>query len=154
MPVVFFKRYRMQFDLRDAQFSDSVLPEGYELLPWCPELLNAHAEAKYRSFRNELDANVFPCLGAADCASVDPLVLPRGGGVTAAPAAKSPVAPDMVRRCSPVDRTSSARQSLGRSSVPPQIAGDNCNLISFRLRVILSSSHCLGNKHVSDQISR
>ena len=66
MPVVFFKRYRMQFDLRNARFSETILPEGYELLPWRPELLNAHAEAKYRSFRNELDANVFPCLGAAD----------------------------------------------------------------------------------------
>lgn len=56
----------MQFDLRNARFRDSLLPEGYELLAWRPELLNAHAEAKYRSFRNELDANVFPCLGAAD----------------------------------------------------------------------------------------
>jgi ribosomal protein S18 acetylase RimI-like enzyme len=66
MPVVFFKRYRMQFDLRYAQFDESVLPAEYDLIPWRSELLNAHAEAKFRSFRNELDANVFPCLGAAD----------------------------------------------------------------------------------------
>ncbi len=66
MPVVFFKRYRMQFDLRNTQFREVELPQGYELLPWRPELLNAHAEAKFRSFRNELDANVFPCFGLAD----------------------------------------------------------------------------------------
>ena len=33
------------------------------------------------------------------------LFLPRGGGVASTPAAKSPVAPDMVRRCKPANRT-------------------------------------------------
>ncbi len=66
MPVVFFKRFRMQFDLRDAQFERIVVPEGFALLPWRRSLLPAHAEAKFRSFRNELDSNVFPCLGEAD----------------------------------------------------------------------------------------
>jgi mycothiol synthase len=40
-----------------------VLPPGYRLLAWHESLLEAHAEAKYHSFKNELDANVFPCLG-------------------------------------------------------------------------------------------
>lgn len=66
MAVVFFKRYRMQFDLRDAQFDDIPVLPGFELKPWKTSLLAAHAEAKYRSFRNELDSNVFPCLGDAD----------------------------------------------------------------------------------------
>ena len=66
MPVVFFKRFRMQFDLRDARFDDIKVPEGFKLLPWHPDLAPAHAEAKYRSFRHELDANVFPCLGESD----------------------------------------------------------------------------------------
>ena len=37
-----------------------VLPAGFKFHAWSHRLLNAHAEAKYRSFRNELDANVFP----------------------------------------------------------------------------------------------
>lgn len=66
MPVVFFKRYRMQFDLRHAQLEPAVAPAGFELVPWRSALLAAHAEAKFRSFRNELDANVFPCLGESE----------------------------------------------------------------------------------------
>ena len=38
-------------------------PEGYRLLGWYPALLESHAEAKYLSFRDELDATLFPCLG-------------------------------------------------------------------------------------------
>ena len=33
---------------------------------WRAALLETHAEAKYLSFRYELDANVFPCLGEYD----------------------------------------------------------------------------------------
>jgi hypothetical protein len=32
-------------------------------LAWDPSLLESHADVKYRSFREEIDANVFPCLG-------------------------------------------------------------------------------------------
>ncbi len=39
------------------------MPPGYWFRPWNPALLEAFAEAKYHSFRNEIDANVFPCLG-------------------------------------------------------------------------------------------
>jgi ribosomal protein S18 acetylase RimI-like enzyme len=53
----------MQFDLRDRQISNLSPPQSYRLLDWKPTLLEAHANAKYLSFRNELDANVFPCLG-------------------------------------------------------------------------------------------
>ena len=41
----------------------SACAAGYRLLPWSPELLDEHAEVKYLSFRDELDAVVFPCLG-------------------------------------------------------------------------------------------
>jgi ribosomal protein S18 acetylase RimI-like enzyme len=61
--LVFFKRYRMQFDLRGQRFENLEPPAGFQLLPWRPSLIQAHAEAKFRSFRDELDANVFPCLG-------------------------------------------------------------------------------------------
>ena len=63
MAVVFFKRDPMQFDLRDVSFEEFETPTGFEFHPWNEYLLPAHAEAKFRSFRNELDSNVFPCLG-------------------------------------------------------------------------------------------
>ena len=39
---------------------------GYDLVPYSHDLVREHAHAKYHSFRNELDANVFPCLGRRD----------------------------------------------------------------------------------------
>lgn len=62
MAVTYFKRYRMEYDLV-ALFRPPALPVGYHLLAWDPSLLEAHADTKYRCFRAELDANVFPCLG-------------------------------------------------------------------------------------------
>ena len=64
--LVFFKRYRMQFDLRNHCFDELIPPPNFRLLEWNRRLVAAHAEAKFRSFRDELDANVFPCLGDAD----------------------------------------------------------------------------------------
>lgn len=66
MAVVYIKRYRMQIDLRERRFDLHDVPAGYRFHAWHERLLNAHAEAKFRSFRNELDTNVFPCLGDAD----------------------------------------------------------------------------------------
>ncbi len=64
MGVSYFKRYRMQRPLHDAFLPQPApLPAGYYALRWHPNLIEAHAEAKYRSFCDELDANVFPCLG-------------------------------------------------------------------------------------------
>ena len=64
--LVFFKRYRMQFDLRDHRFEDISTPADFRLLEWRKNLLRSHAEVKFRSFRDELDSNVFPSLGNAD----------------------------------------------------------------------------------------
>jgi ribosomal protein S18 acetylase RimI-like enzyme len=66
MAVTYFRRYRMQIDLREGFAPPDESPPGYSFLPWSKNLLAAHAEAKFRSFRNELDANVFRCLGIAD----------------------------------------------------------------------------------------
>lgn len=63
MGLTYFKRYRMEIDLADRQLDEPTLAEGYRLIPWDPSLLEVHAEAKYLSFRAEIDANVFPCLG-------------------------------------------------------------------------------------------
>jgi ribosomal protein S18 acetylase RimI-like enzyme len=53
----------MEIDLAGRDFSSPPLPMGYRILAWRNDLLDAHAEAKFNSFRTEIDANVFPCLG-------------------------------------------------------------------------------------------
>lgn len=66
MGLTYFKRFRMEIDLGGRLPPEPALPPGYRLIPWRPDLLPAHAEAKFNSFRAEIDANVFPCLGAYD----------------------------------------------------------------------------------------
>lgn len=85
MTVTYFKRYRMQVDLRQTireipgqrpdhsglpltneANSPVKLSGDYSLHPWNNRLIGAHANAKYLSFRDEIDSNVFPCLGDAD----------------------------------------------------------------------------------------
>lgn len=63
MSVSYFKRFRMELVLRGRRFYPVPVPLGYRLLPWSPELLAAHAEAKYLSFHGEVDSDVFTCLG-------------------------------------------------------------------------------------------
>ena len=63
MNLTYFKRYRMEINLVGRDLSRAAAPEGYRFLPWDESLLEAFAEAKYHSFRDEIDANVFPCLG-------------------------------------------------------------------------------------------
>ncbi len=62
MGLTYFKRYRMEISLRGT-IAARVMPPRYSLEPWQATLLDAHADAKYRSFCYEIDANVFPCLG-------------------------------------------------------------------------------------------
>lgn len=66
MSVSYYKRYRMDVDLRGWRPVPPCAPIGYRLLPWRPELLFDHSEVKYQSFRNEIDADVFNCLGELD----------------------------------------------------------------------------------------
>jgi ribosomal protein S18 acetylase RimI-like enzyme len=63
MGLTYFKRYRMEICLSESLFQPPPLPVRYSLIAWNEDLLEAHAEAKYRSFCFEIDANVFPCLG-------------------------------------------------------------------------------------------
>jgi ribosomal protein S18 acetylase RimI-like enzyme len=82
MGVVYFKRFRMEYDLTAPAFPEPEMPAGYSLLPWDDRLLDAHAEAKYRSFKWEMDANVFPCLGERDgCRRLMTEIVRRSGFV-------------------------------------------------------------------------
>ena len=66
MTVTYFKRFRMEIDLAGRRFATEPLGEGFQIHPWDESLLPHHAEAKYQSFRFEIDAHVFPCLGDAE----------------------------------------------------------------------------------------
>ena len=66
MGTIYFKRFRMERDLTLPLDLGCSLPAGYALVPWSAELLSEHATTKYFSFRTEIDANVFPCLGTRE----------------------------------------------------------------------------------------
>ncbi len=64
MAVHYYQRFRMEFDLRRALPRVSA-DSNYRFLPWRRDLLDHHADVKYRSFHGELDSQVFHCLGEA-----------------------------------------------------------------------------------------
>jgi len=63
MGLTYFKRFRMEIDLGGRLPAAPPLPAGFRMVAWQDSLLEAHAETKYQSFRDEIDSNVFPCLG-------------------------------------------------------------------------------------------
>lgn len=65
MPI-WFRRFRMSFDLRHQALPPAVLPAGCELLPWHDDLLDAHVWVKFRSFSDTADTAVFPSLGSEE----------------------------------------------------------------------------------------
>ncbi len=62
MGLTYFKRYRMEIELGRG-IAEPQLPLGYRFVAWDESLVDVHAEVKYLSFREEIDSNVFPCLG-------------------------------------------------------------------------------------------
>ena len=64
MGLTYFKRYPDgNRPDRPRSLRTPACRAGYRLVAWDESLLEAHAETKYHSFRSEIDANVFPCLG-------------------------------------------------------------------------------------------
>lgn len=61
----YFKRFRMEADLAVPRTSPA-LPSGYRFVAWNEAVIDVHARTKFRAFRDELDAIVFPCLGSLD----------------------------------------------------------------------------------------
>jgi ribosomal protein S18 acetylase RimI-like enzyme len=60
--ILYFKRFRMEIDLIEPP-PFPVLPGGYTWAAWDPALVEQHADVKYQSFVDEIDAVVFPNLG-------------------------------------------------------------------------------------------
>ncbi len=96
MDLTYFKRYRMEIDLAGQDLSDVELPPGYRFLSWDDALLDAFARAKYESFRDEIDANVFPCLGELDgCKRLMDQISRKPGFVSGATWLIAHAAPDL-----------------------------------------------------------
>ena len=62
MAITYYKRFRMEIDLEPSG-TPELLPNPYGWVGWNETLIDLHAEVKYLSFRDEIDACVFPCLG-------------------------------------------------------------------------------------------
>jgi ribosomal protein S18 acetylase RimI-like enzyme len=62
MAITYYKRFRMEIDLTEPPPSPE-LPAPFRWVGWDESLIDRHAEVKYLSFRSEIDACVFPCLG-------------------------------------------------------------------------------------------
>ena len=63
--LLYFRRFRMEIELGVRTFRPR-LPGGYYFVPWDDRLCDVHAEVKHSSFRDEIDAEVFPCFGDMD----------------------------------------------------------------------------------------
>lgn len=103
MALTYFKRYRMELDLLGRDFTSPRPPRGYCILPWHPSLLEAHATVKHLSFRDEIDANVFPCFN--DLAGCEQLMTQIAG--------KDGFLPEATWLAVAVNRNGSQRQYCG-----------------------------------------
>lgn len=65
MTFHYVKRLRMEIDLRRSNLEGESLPPGYAWEPWIwsADFIDRHAETKYNCFADEIDSQVFPCLG-------------------------------------------------------------------------------------------
>ena len=61
--LFYFKRFRMEINLANLPVAPAVLPEGYYWGEWNDADVERHALVKHRSFRDEMDSDVFPSLG-------------------------------------------------------------------------------------------
>lgn len=64
--LTYFKRFRMELDLRNPIPNSDEIPDGYFLLPWDDSQLYRHAEVKHLAFRDQVDCEVFPSLSTID----------------------------------------------------------------------------------------
>ena len=117
MDSAYFKRFRMDLALAGTgpglafPPAEALLAPGYRLVPWHDGLIDAHARTKFRSFRSEIDAVVFPCLGDLEgCRRLMREIRGKGGflpGATWLIARSRPrpaeAAPDAIARPAEVD---------------------------------------------------
>ena len=167
MTVTYFKRFRMQCDLRQhaqAESSNSKssettarsLPNGYALEPWDNRLLKGHANAKYQSFKNELDSNVFPCLANEDdCLKLMNEISCRQGFIPEATwlVTKTDASDGSVLNCGTVQgiRNQVEVGSIQNLGIAPEHRGSG--LGSALLSASLAGFHSVGIKFVTLEVT-
>jgi GNAT superfamily N-acetyltransferase len=124
----YHKRFQMELDLRRWRRQAVGLHPDYRLRSWSDELLREHAEAKYHSFRDELDAVVFPCLGErASCQRLMEEICERDGFVPEATwlAEYIGAGPRRVEPCGTIQaiRISRVRANIQNIGVTPHHRG-------------------------------
>src|SRR4051812_43704083 len=62
MQITYYKRFRMEIALDGLPPPPDLRPP-FAWAAWDEALIEHHAEVKFLSFREEVDAHVFPCLG-------------------------------------------------------------------------------------------
>lgn len=120
----YHKRFQMEVDLRRWRRAPLAISPEYRLAPWSPELLDDHAEVKYLSFRDELDAVVFPCLGSLQsCQRLMEEIADRDGFVPEATwlAQYVGAGPNRVESCGTIQaiRTTQQRANIQNIGVTP-----------------------------------
>jgi ribosomal protein S18 acetylase RimI-like enzyme len=76
---IYFKRHRMELDLRHAR-PRAELPAGFYWLPWETSVLDLHARVKFQCFAGEMDSRVFSSLGSlAGCRELMAAISTRPG---------------------------------------------------------------------------
>lgn len=63
MNLNYVRRFRMELQFTDVWLPEVRLPENYFWESWSGFLVDRHAAVKLASFRSEIDATIFPCLG-------------------------------------------------------------------------------------------
>jgi GNAT superfamily N-acetyltransferase len=120
----YYKRFQMELDLRRWRRQPVALRPDYRLRPWSDDLIREHAEAKYHSFRDELDAVVFPCLGELEsCVRLMQEIRDRDGFVPEATwlAQYVGAGPSRVESCGTIQaiRVSRTRANVQNIGVTP-----------------------------------
>jgi ribosomal protein S18 acetylase RimI-like enzyme len=118
----------MDLDLRRWRRQAVGLSTEYRLRAWSPGLIYEHALAKYLSFRDELDAVVFPCLGEMEsCLRLMREIRDRDGFVPEATwlAEYIGAGPNRVESCGTIQaiRINRARANIQNIGVTPHHRG-------------------------------
>jgi len=112
---LYFKRHRMELDLRHAR-PQAELPAGFYWLPWENGILDLHARVKFHCFAGEMDSRVFPCLATqTGCRELMAAIATRPGFC---PSATWLVAGKLAKR--------QKQEALNGAGVPLGLSPDVC----------------------------
>jgi ribosomal protein S18 acetylase RimI-like enzyme len=131
-----------------------LLPTGYRLIPWSDDLLYDHAEVKYLSFRDELDATLFPCFGELEaCLRLMREIRQRDGFVPEATWLARSVGTDAVENCGTIQaiRTHRHRANIQNIGVVPRHRSRGVGL--GLIDAALDGLQLVGVHHVSLEVT-